>query len=237
MFKTPLEAEAFFKDWRFKAQGVLNEVFFFVPALVAESTARALKESGFFWGLQNFFPKEEGAFTGENSVSVATSMGASLSLVGHSERRSLFGEKDSFLNDKLKFALAQGHRVVFCVGETLAERDAGRTESVVTGQLALGLAGLSPEQRNRVVVAYEPVWAIGTGRSATSEMVLETHLQIRKWLDREGFPSPILYGGSVKPENARELLGVSNVDGFLVGGASLQTDSFLGICQPAALKS
>ncbi len=231
MHKTPQQTEAFFQDWRVKAQGLLDEVFFFVPALVAEATARNSKDSGFYWGLQNFFPQEEGAFTGENSATVAKAMGASLSLVGHSERRTLFAEKDESINRKVKFALALGHRTVLCIGETLEDREAGKTEAVVTAQLSHGLAGVVDEMKERIVVAYEPVWAIGTGRSATSGMVEETHTQIRNWLDREGYGSGILYGGSVKAENARELLSVSNVDGFLVGGASLLPESFLTICQ------
>ncbi len=228
MFKGPKETRTFFEEWRKSAIGILDSVQFFVPALNASVASEALLDSDFAWGLQNFYPEIEGAYTGENSLAVAKSLGARLALVGHSERRHVLGEKDEFLNRKIKFACHQDIQVTFCIGEQLPEREAKQTVQVITQQLDAGLDGI--EATAKIQIAYEPVWAIGTGKTATPEMVMQAHQEVRKWLNGRGYDFPILYGGSVKPENAKELLAVPAVDGFLVGGASLQIDSFLKIC-------
>ena len=184
-------------------------------------------------GAQNLHPEHEGAFTGEVSAAMLRDCGASHVLIGHSERRTLFGEDDAFLARKLRAALAAGLSPVFCLGETLAEREAGRTEEVIARQVERGLAELHAEDAARLLVAYEPVWAIGTGRTATTEQAREAHRFLRGRLAAcwggAATHVPLLYGGSVKPGNAADLLAQPDVDGVLVGGASLEAASFLAI--------
>jgi len=186
-------------------------------------------------GAQNFHPATEGAFTGEVSGAMLLEAGATHVLVGHSERRKLFGEGDEFLARKLTSALGQGLKPVFCVGETLEERDADRTGDVIRRQVERGLGELGAAESNRLLIAYEPVWAIGTGRTATPAQAREAHGFLRDLLrSRWGEAAaavPLLYGGSVKPENAAELLAQPDIDGVLVGGASLEGPSFLGIAR------
>ena len=157
-------------------------------------------------------------------------MGATHALVGHSERRKIFGESDELLAKKVAFIQSQGLTPVFCIGETLEQREAGQTNQVNAAQLEKGLSLL--DKSKKIIVAYEPVWAIGTGKVAAPEQVAEAHAFVRTKLDQMGFPgTPILYGGSVKADNAKALGAIPNVDGFLVGGASLEVKSFLGICR------
>ena len=185
---------------------------------------------GFPTGAQNLHPKEEGAFTGEISPDMIKDAGARWVLTGHSERRSIFGESDELVGVKTAFALAHGLNVVLCIGETLAQREAGQLEDVLAQQLAAGLADVPPScPPSCLAVAYEPVWAIGTGKVAGPKEILEAHALARELLCKKSGMSPelrILYGGSVKPENAREIIGLDNVDGVLVGGASLRAESF-----------
>jgi triosephosphate isomerase len=184
-------------------------------------------------GAQNLHPEPQGAFTGEVSASMLTEAGATHVLVGHSERRTLFGESDALLARKLRCALDGGLMPVFCLGETLEERESGRTEGVLAGQVAAGLATLAAGDLERILVAYEPVWAIGTGRTATASQAGEAHRFLRaRLVERWGEAAravPLLYGGSVQAQNAAELLRESDVDGLLVGGASLRAESFLAI--------
>jgi triosephosphate isomerase (TIM) len=172
---------------------------------------------------QNVHWEPEGAFTGEISVPLLLELGVTGSLVGHSERRQYFGETDEGVARRTEAALAAGLHVIACVGETLEQREADETEDVLRRQLSV------LEQHERLVIAYEPVWAIGTGRTATPEMAQDAHAFIKSLLD-----VPVLYGGSVKPDNAAELLAQPDVDGALVGGASLDVDSFRAICEAAA---
>lgn len=189
-------------------------------------------------GAQNCHFEKEGAFTGEIAPGMLLSAGCEYVIVGHSERRHGMNESDELLNRKLKSALTAGLQVIFCIGELLAERQAGRTEAVLESQLTLGLAGLNAEQMGRVVIAYEPVWAIGTGVVATPEQAQTAHAFIRSklmhQLDEATAKSVIIqYGGSVKPDNAATLLHLPDVDGALVGGASLKAETFLAIVAAA----
>ncbi|MCL2123078.1 MAG: triose-phosphate isomerase [Desulfovibrionaceae bacterium] len=185
---------------------------------------------GFLTGAQNVYPKEEGAFTGEISPEMLKDAGARWVLTGHSERRSIFGESDAQIGLKTAFALAQGLNAVLCIGETLAQREAGQLAQVLAQQLAAGLADVPPScPPSCLAVAYEPVWAIGTGKVAGPKEILEAHALVRTLLcEKLGMNRElrILYGGSVKPDNAHEIIGLDNVDGVLVGGASLQAESF-----------
>ncbi len=206
------------------------------PWLVA--VADVLKGSPVALGAQNCYPEKEGAFTGEVSPQMLLDAGCGYVIVGHSERRHGLGETDEFLNRKAKAALAAGLSVIFCVGELLAEREAGRTEAVLETQLTRGLAGIPAEQTAKLVIAYEPVWAIGTGKVATTEQAQEAHAFIRRKIAGqfgENVAGSLLiqYGGSVKPDNAAGLLHQPDVDGALVGGASLKADSFLAIVKAA----
>ena len=189
-------------------------------------------------GAQNLYPEKEGAFTGEVSPAMLVDAGCRYVIVGHSERRHVLGENNKFINRKVHAGLAAGLTVILCVGETLQERDGNQTEYVLDSQITAGLQGITAEQLSRVVVAYEPVWAIGTGRNATPDQAQEAHAYLRKRIGQLVGPAPaqdliIQYGGSVKPENAKSLLSQPDVDGALVGGASLKADSFLAIVKAA----
>lgn len=192
---------------------------------------QVVADSGIQVGGQNCYFEEPGAFTGEVAVEMLQDVGCSWVILGHSERRHVLQECDGVINKKTLAALSQGLGVVLCVGELLEEREAGKTESVLDTQMEGGLNGVSSEQFENIVIAYEPVWAIGTGKTASPEQAEEAHAHLRKWLSVRYTPElaekvRILYGGSVKPSNAAELLGQKNVDGALVGGASLTVDQF-----------
>jgi triosephosphate isomerase (TIM) len=189
-------------------------------------------------GAQNMYHEKNGAFTGEISAAMLTDMGAKYVILGHSERRHILGESDDVVNKKTHAALAAGIVPIVCVGETLAQRESGRTADVIRGQFESSLAGVTTEQMERIVIAYEPVWAIGTGKVATPQQAEEVHADLRNLLEKRYNPDlagrvRILYGGSVKPDNAREILQQTNVDGALVGGASLKVADFLGIAAGA----
>jgi len=187
------------------------------------ASLRQAMSSGLTVYAQNVHWEREGAFTGEVSAEMLVEMGVSGSIVGHSERRQYFGETDETTAARAERALEAGLAVIACVGELEGERERGETEDVLLRQVSV----LPPHER--LVVAYEPVWAIGTGRTATPEMAQEAHAFVKSLLD-----APVLYGGSVKPQNAEELLAQPDVDGALVGGASLDIDSFTAICETAA---
>ncbi len=185
-------------------------------------------------GAQNMYHEDEGAFTGEVSPGMILSAGCSHVIIGHSERRKIFGETDAGVNTKVKKALASGLTPIMCVGESLVEREKGVTNDVVTRQVKSGLEGLTAGQAERVIIAYEPVWAIGTGKTATPGQAQEVHATIRTLLSSlhgrdVALRIVIQYGGSVKPDNARDLLDQPDIDGALVGGACLKADSFLCI--------
>ncbi|MBA2462576.1 MAG: triose-phosphate isomerase [Actinobacteria bacterium] len=220
MFKGPGEAGAFLAGLEAPA-GV--EVVLCPPFV---SLAAAVASGHTIYG-QNVHWEAQGAYTGEVSALMLVELGVQGALVGHSERRQLFGETDETVARRARAALAAGLGVIACVGETLEQRESGDTELVLKIQVeAIAFAAGGHE---RLVLAYEPVWAIGTGRTATPEQAQEAHAFIKGLLDR-----PVLYGGSVKPENAAELLGQPDVDGALVGGASLDPDSFAAICRAAS---
>jgi triosephosphate isomerase len=228
MYKTRAEARAFFETWATLPFPAGREVLFLPPFPLLD-TVRALLPPGQALGAQNLHEEEEGAFTGEVSAAMVKDAGCAYALVGHSERRHLFGEGDARLRGKFRAALRHGLRPVLCVGELLPEREAGATLEVVRSQLA-GALGEEPPAEG-FDVAYEPVWAIGTGKVARPEDASEVHLAVREWLARRGVsPSVrILYGGSVKPQNAASLLAAPGVEGLLVGGASLDPLAFHGI--------
>ncbi len=212
------------------------EIILFPSAICGEAVSQAIKKidanrTQVAWGLQNAYFKAEGAFTGESSGQVAKAMGAKYQLIGHSERRALFFEKDELIADKVKFAQEMDLIPMLCVGETLAEREQGQIQTVLSQQILVGLSKL--DQSKPWLIAYEPVWAIGTGKVATPQQADEAHLFIRTVLAENGFSRDvaILYGGSVKPENAKELLLQQNIDGFLVGGASLDAGTFAKIIE------
>jgi triosephosphate isomerase len=209
------------------------------PFTALESVAKAVDGSLVKVGAQNMHFEASGAFTGEVSAPMLRSLFATHVILGHSERRTLFGETDELVNKKVLAALKNQLRPILCVGESLAEREAGSTLKVVQTQTERSLEGVSKEQAASLVVAYEPVWAIGTGKVATSEQAQEVHAFIRELLTKQ-FGEPvaqrirILYGGSMKPANAPELLSQRDIDGGLIGGASLEARSFLELVKAAA---
>ena len=192
------------------------------------------KESKIILGAQNMHPEPKGAFTGEISAEMLLSAGAKMVILGHSERRHIFGETDEFINAKVRRALEVGLVPILCIGETLEQRKAGKTNDVLREQITKSLAGVQIDDPHKIIIAYEPVWAIGTGVNATPEQAQEAHTFVRGllaqlWGEQVAQEMRILYGGSVKPANAQSLLTQPDVDGALVGGASLDADSFEGI--------
>ncbi len=208
------------------------------PFTYLQSVTKALSASHIAVGAQDVYFESNGAFTGEISTSMLKDIGCTYILCGHSERRHVIGETDELINKKAAAAIAGGLLPILCIGELLAERDADQTGQVITRQLKSNLAGLSAEKVSAVTIAYEPVWAIGTGRTATPQQAQEAHSFIRELIaqmyDEElAEEIRILYGGSVKPDSAESLMRQNDVDGLLVGGASLKADDFLAIIQAA----
>ena len=196
--------------------------------------SKLLKGSSIKLGAQNMHFEESGAFTGEISASMLKSAGCEYVILGHSERRHIFGESDEVINKKIKKALSTGLKPIFCVGELLEERENGTTNDVVKRQVLKGLDGISADDMKNIIIAYEPVWAIGTGKTASPAQAQEVHEFIRDLIEIDysletANDVTIQYGGSVKPDNAVELLSQPNIDGALVGGACLKADPFLGI--------
>ncbi|WP_097458938.1 triose-phosphate isomerase [Mangrovitalea sediminis] len=210
------------------------QVVIIPPAQLLADVSDLAKGSSIEVGAQNLAQWESGAFTGEISAEMLADVGARYALVGHSERRSLFAENDDVVAAKVARVLATEMKVIFCCGESLAQRESGSAQAVVDAQLAAGLREVSSGQWGKVIVAYEPVWAIGTGKTASPEDAQEIHAGIRVALKRLGAPEddvPVIYGGSVKESNARELFAQPDVDGGLVGGASLDAQAFAAICR------
>ncbi len=209
------------------------------PFTALESVAKAVDGSTVKLGAQNMHHEANGAYTGEISAAMLRALFATHVILGHSERRTYFAENDAFINKKVLAALKNQLRPILCVGETLAERESGSTLKVVQTQLEAGLEGVSKELATSVVIAYEPVWAIGTGKVATTEQAQEVHAFIRSLLTKlfgEAVAQKvrILYGGSMKPSNAPELLAQKDIDGGLIGGASLESRSFVDLIKAAA---
>ncbi len=204
------------------------------PFVYLEAVAKAIAGSSVGLGAQNMYHEKQGAFTGEVSPGMLVDVGCKYVILGHSERRAIFQETNEAINKKVHAAFAAGLIPIVCVGEQLSEREAGRTLEVVYQQFEGSLAGLSPSQMEQTVIAYEPVWAIGTGKVATPQEAEQVHADLRKMVENRynsetASKVRIQYGGSVKPDNARALLSQPNIDGALVGGASLKADDFLGI--------
>lgn len=206
------------------------------PFPYLEAVRTAVSGSGIELGAQNCYHENSGAFTGEVAVSMLKDSGCVWVILGHSERRAILGENDELISKKVAASLRGGVPVILCVGETLAQRQANLTEAVLDGQMAGSLAGIDAAAMADVVIAYEPVWAIGTGVTASTEQAQAAHAHLRSWLRNRynaqvAGATRILYGGSVKPDNAGQLLGQPDVDGALVGGASLKAADFLAIIQ------
>ncbi len=239
MHKTVAEAVQLVKDVQAALGDAAGKVQVAVapPFTALHAAAQAARGSAVEVAAQDVYWEKQGAFTGEVSAPMLADAGCQHGIVGHSERRQLFGETDDTVRRKVVALLAAGVPPIVCVGETLAEREAGRTLEVVERQVRQGLAGVSTDDLRRITVAYEPVWAIGTGKTATSAQAQEVHAAIRKILRDVGAPVAdeirIQYGGSVKPENAAELMAQPDVDGALVGGASLKASDFVAIVKGA----
>ncbi|MCL5271183.1 MAG: triose-phosphate isomerase [bacterium] len=238
MHNTPDQAENLIKELVPLVKGLACEVVVGPTFVCLERAAKALAGSNIVLAAQNVHWEPKGAFTGEIAPGMLAALGVKYVIVGHSERRQYFGETDESVNKRAKAVLAGGMTPIVCVGETLTEREAGRMETVITTQVKGGLAGLDAAQVRGLVIAYEPVWAIGTGKVATNEQAQEVHALIRgllvKLYDKSVADAVrIQYGGSVKPDNAEGLLGQPDIDGALVGGASLKAADFAGICRAA----
>ncbi len=235
MFKTVRESVAFVTDLRARVAGITGVDIVVAPTLPAlHAVATALEGSSIGVAAQNLHWEREGAFTGEVSAPMVREAGAGWAIIGHSERRTLFGETDDTVNKKVRAALTATLIPIVCIGETLQEREAGRTLDVLDRQIRAGLDGVTGGELAGMVLAYEPVWAIGTGRTATPGQAQQAHEHIRgrltQWFGRDASARcRILYGGSVKPDNIAALMANPDVDGGLVGGASLDADGFTKI--------
>ena len=240
MFKLIGDAAALVHDLKpLVAHADAVEIVVCPPFTALHATAQSAAGSRIVVGGQNCYPKENGAFTGEIAPQMLLDAGCAWVIVGHSERRQIFGETDALLNEKLRYALSTGLKVMFCIGETLQEREGGAMNAVLERQVTEGLRGLTEADFANVAIAYEPVWAIGTGVTASPEQAEDAHKFVRG-LVLQLFGAAVAeavriqYGGSVKPENAAELIAKPNVDGFLVGGASLQAVGFAAIVNACA---
>jgi triosephosphate isomerase len=235
MYKTVSEAVVFAKELRAAVKDVADvEIVIAPPFTAIHAVAEALRNSNIGVAAQDMYWEREGAFTGEVSAAMIKEAGAEYVIIGHSERRRLFGETDAFVNRKLVSAYAAGLWPIMCIGETLDERERNETHAVLDHQLKFGLDGMSGEQIGDLVIAYEPVWAIGTGKTATAAQAQEAHHHIRgrlrQWFGADAAEKcHVIYGGSVKPDNIAELMREPDVDGGLVGGASLNVRSFADI--------
>ncbi|MDX6651950.1 MAG: triosephosphate isomerase [Solirubrobacterales bacterium] len=241
MHKTIAEAERFLDAFLPAVEPLVEsvDVVLCPPFLALQTTVEACRGKRIGVAAQNAHEQAEGAFTGEVSLAMLAETGVSGVILGHSERRQLFAETDEALARKLPAALAAGLEPILCVGESESEREAGETEAVLKRQLDADLAGLGDDQLGEIVIAYEPIWAIGTGQTATTEQAQETIAVIRARIaERDADAAAatrILYGGSVKPANAAELLAQPDIDGALVGGASLDPEDFLAIVAAATV--
>ena len=239
MNKTPSETKAFAEE--FKAllpKTKWCDIVVCVPAADLSAAVRAFKDSRIAVGAQNVYFEKSGAYTGEVSADMLADLGVRYVIVGHSERRALFGETDEVVNKKVHAALDAGLNPIICVGESLEQREMGVTMELIALQVKSALSGVAAEQMRRCVIAYEPIWAIGTGKTATPEQASEVCTAIRALIRaqygaRVARSVTIQYGGSMKPENARELLSHEDIDGGLIGGASLQAQSLMEIVHAA----
>ncbi|MGA2977181.1 MAG: triose-phosphate isomerase [Spirochaetia bacterium] len=237
MYKTVNEAVALAKALVAGLAGETATKVMIAPPFTALHAVRdALKGSAILLGAQNACAELEGAHTGEVSLRMLSDAGVVVVILGHSERRHVYGETDALINRKVKLALSEGFEVILCVGETLDERQKGVTEKVVETQTRQGLAEVAERDLGKVTIAYEPVWAIGTGKNATPQDADAVHRYIRSLIAAQYGASKaqeitIQYGGSVKPENIKDLMKMDNIDGALVGGASLKAETFLPIVQ------
>jgi triosephosphate isomerase len=232
MFKSVAETVSFFDEFKPLVAGADHcEILLCTPFPALTAAVETVRGTGIAIGAQNLYWEKQGAFTGEVSAPMIKAAGCSHVLVGHSERRQYFGETDATVLKRTLAALEEGLTPVVCIGETLDERESGSTEAVLATQFTDGLGALTPEQFSRIIIAYEPVWAIGTGSTATPEIAEEAHRFIRqkvaeKFGDALAGGVRILYGGSVKPDNVNSLMACANIDGGLVGGASLKPEDF-----------
>ena len=235
MYKTQAEARAYFSELVPMLAGSIHADIIIAPTFTAlAASVEATKNAAISIAAQNMHWEAEGAFTGEISAGMLVEAGCRAVIIAHSERRQFFGETDERANQKVKAALAAGLTPILCVGETLAEREAGQTEQVLGRQFAGGTAALTGSEFSRIILAYEPVWAIGTGRTATPETAVEAHRFLRQQTAAGFGPERaaglrILYGGSVKPDNIKGLMAQVDIDGALVGGASLNPAAFAAI--------
>jgi triosephosphate isomerase len=219
-------------------ENITADVIICPPFTSLISASNLLRDSFIKVGAQNMYYADSGAFTGEISASMLKSAGCGFVIIGHSERRTIFKETDDLINKKIKKALVSGLSPIFCIGETLQEREEGVTETIVKKQIVEGLKEIKIEDLNKIIIAYEPVWAIGTGRNATPQQAQEVHFFIRNLISElysnEVAQNLIIqYGGSVKSDNAKDILSQPDVDGALVGGACLKADSFIDIIKSA----
>jgi triosephosphate isomerase (TIM) len=235
MYKTPAQAQEFVRAFVPLVKDLSrDEVALCPPALCIPALVNELKGTSIGVGAQNMYWEKEGAFTGELSAPMLIAAGCTHVIIGHSERRQYFGETDASVNKKLEAALEAGLTPIVCVGEVLEERESGITDDVLRRQCTVAFRGISGEKAAKLTVAYEPVWAIGTGKTATPQIAAEAHSVIREQAakafgDEVASKLRILYGGSVKPENASALMAEAEIDGALVGGASLDAKSFAAI--------
>jgi triosephosphate isomerase (TIM) len=235
MNKTTSEARLLARAVRQQAGEATHcQVVMAPPYTALQAVAEELKGSKIILAGQNVHWEAKGAFTGEISITMLDEIGCGMVIIGHSERRQYFGETDETVNRRVNALLKSSLQPIVCIGETLAERESGDYKKVITQQLAGGLKGLTVQNLLRIILAYEPVWAIGTGRTASPEIAQEVHGAIREWLTQQyGSEAAqqvrILYGGSVKPDNISELMSQPDIDGALVGGACLDAENFLGI--------
>lgn len=235
MYKTVAETEQFFRDFLpLAADSTHCEIAVAPPFTAIAKAVELTRGSRVAVSGQNAFWEKQGAFTGEVSAQMLADAGCRYTILGHSERRQYFGETNETVNRRIRAALAAGLECIACIGELLAEREAGKTEAVLREQFEHGLAGLTAAEIARIIIAYEPVWAIGTGRTATPEIAEEAHRFIRSLAEshfgrKTASRLRILYGGSVKPDNIKGLMAQPDIDGALVGGASLEAKSFSSI--------
>nr|WP_319474907.1 triose-phosphate isomerase [uncultured Sphaerochaeta sp.] len=234
MNMTPSEGAAFAKELAKAVEGTNTKVMVAPPYVTIPAVLEALKGSEIIVAAQNMSDNLKGAFTGEVSATMLKDLGVTNVILGHSERRALYGETDAFINRKVLLALAEGMEVDLCIGETLEEREAGKLEEVLSRQVEEGLKGVSAEQMQHITLAYEPVWAIGTGKTATPEDADAAHAYVRSLVEKlynKGVAEELIiqYGGSVKASNVKALMSKEHIDGALVGGASLSVEQFLPI--------
>lgn len=235
MNKTNTEAVEMLAELKELVKGIENVgIIIGAPFTALSDVVKVVKGSNIAIAAENVYPKDSGAYTGEISPIMLKSIGVEYVILGHSERREYFKESDEFINEKVKAVLANGMLPILCIGEKLEERESEKTNEVTETQIRGGLKDLTAEEAEKVIIAYEPVWAIGTGKTATPEMAQETHKQIREVLvsmfgNETAEKMVIQYGGSMKPDNAVELLAQKDIDGGLIGGASLKASSFAEI--------